>query len=134
MFVDNVALRTVQYPVTEANTLIHDLTLVKSATELGYIREAARIADLGMERFAASLVEGRSELEIAAEVYHSLLSSGSGIAASPINLVSGERSCYSHGAPTSRRLLRGDFGNVEYGATFNRYTSTIGRQFCLGAL
>lgn len=118
--------------VTEATNLIHDLTLVKSATELHYIHEAARIADVAMTRFAASLVEGRSELEIAGEVYHALLTSGSGLAASPINLVSGERSCFSHGAPTDRRLLRGDFGNVEYGATCKRYTATIGRQFCLG--
>ena len=117
--------------VTEATTLIHDLPLVKSATELQYIREAARIADVAMQRFTASLAEGRSELEIAGEVYHALLTSGSGLAASPINLVSGERSCFSHGAPTDRRLRRGDFGNVEYGATFKRYTATIGRQFCL---
>ena len=118
--------------VTEATNLIHDLTLVKSATELSYIREAARIADVAMTRFAAALAEGRSELEIAGEVYHALLTSGSGLAASPINLVSGERSCFSHGAPTDRRLRLGDFGNVEYGATCKRYTSTIGRQFCLG--
>lgn len=118
--------------LTEATNLIHDLTLVKSATELKYIREAARIADVAMHRFADSLIVGRSELEIAGEVYHALLKSGSGLAASPINLVSGERSCFSHGAPTDRQLRHGDFINVEYGATFKRYTSTIGRQFCLG--
>jgi Xaa-Pro dipeptidase len=118
--------------VAEATNLIHDLTLVKSPTELNYIREAARIADIGMTRFTTALVEGRSELEIAGDVYHALLTVGSGLAASPINLVSGERSCFSHGAPTDRRLRRGDFGNVEFGATFKRYTSTIGRQFCLG--
>ena len=118
--------------IVEATNLIHDLTLVKSAIELSYIREAARIGDIAMVRFADSLCEGRSELELAGEIYHALLTSGSGLAASPINLVSGERSCFSHGAPTARRLRRGDFGNVEYGATFKRYTSTIGRQFCLG--
>ena len=118
--------------VIEATTLIHDLTLVKSETELGYIREAARIADSAMATFADSLREGRTELEIAGEVYHALLTNGSGLAASPINLVSGERSCFSHGAPTDRRLSRGDFGHVEFGATYKRYTSTIGRQFCLG--
>jgi Xaa-Pro dipeptidase len=118
--------------VSEATNLIHDLTLVKSPAEIACIREAARLADLAMVRFAASLAEGRSELELAGEVYHALLTGGSGLAASPINLVSGERSCFSHGAPTDRRLQRGDFGNVEYGATFKRYTATIGRQFCLG--
>lgn len=118
--------------VAEATDLIHDLTLVKSPRELHYIREAARIADRAMERFVGCLAAGRSELELAGEVYHALLSSGSGLAASPINLVTGDRSCFSHGAPTDRRLQRGDFGNIEYGATFKRYTATIGRQFCLG--
>jgi len=118
--------------VAEATNLIHDLTLVKSPTELQYIREANRIAGVAMQRFEESLAEGRSEFEIAGEVHHALLTSGSGLAASPINLVSGERSCFSHGAPTHRRLQRGDFGNVEFGATFKRYTATIGRQFCLG--
>ncbi len=118
--------------VAETTNLIHDLTLVKSATELAYIREANRIADVAMTRFAETLAEGRSELELAGEVYHALLTAGSGLAASPINLVTGDRSCFSHGAPTDRRLRRGDFGSIEYGATFKRYTATIGRQFCLG--
>jgi Xaa-Pro dipeptidase len=118
--------------VSEATNLVHDLKLVKSAQELEYIREAARIADSAMAVFVASLKEGRSELEVAGDVYRALLTSGSGLAASPINLVSGERSCFSHGAPTARRLRRGDFGSVEFGATYRRYTATIGRQFCLG--
>jgi Xaa-Pro dipeptidase len=85
-----------------------------------------------MEVFVHALREGRTELEIAGDVYQGLLSSGSGLAASPINLVSGERCGFSHGAPTSRKLRQGDFGNVEFGAAYKRYTSTIGRQFCLG--
>jgi len=119
--------------LVESTNLIHDLTLVKSPRELEYIREAARIADVAMQRFVRCLTVGRSELELAGEIYHALLTSGSGIAASPINLVTGDRSCFSHGAPTHRQLQQGDFGNVEYGATFKRYTSTIGRQFCMGA-
>lgn len=118
--------------VAEPTNLIHDLTLIKSPTELQYIRQASQIADTAMVAFAQDLVVGRSELEVAGTVYQSLLSSGSGLAASPINLVSGDRSCFSHGAPTHRQLQAGDFGSVEYGSAYKRYTATIGRQFCLG--
>jgi Xaa-Pro dipeptidase len=118
--------------VAEPSTLIHDLKIVKSPTEITYIRKASEIADRAMEVFAQSLVVGRSELAVAGEVYRSLLNSGSGLAASPINLVSGERSGFSHGAPTERLLQKSDFGSVEYGATYRRYTATIGRQFCMG--
>lgn len=118
--------------IAEPTSLIHDLKLVKSPRELEYIREASRIGDAAMQVFARSLRSGRSELEVAGDVYQSLFQSGSWLAASPMNLVSGERSGFSHGAPTGRKIRLGDFGSVEYGATWKRYTSTIGRQFCMG--
>lgn len=118
--------------VAEPTNLIRDLKMVKSPAELGYVREAARLADLGMDAFRRALRIGESELALAGEVYGTLLKAGSGIAASPINLVSGERSCFSHGAPTARTLRAGDAVNIEYGATCRRYTSTIGRQFSMG--
>ena len=117
----------------EATNLVHDLKLVKSPAELAYIRKASSIADKAMKVFASALMENRTELAIAGRVYEALLAAGSGIPASPINLVSGERSCFSHGAPTGRRLRSGDFGSVEYGASYRRYTATIGRQFSIGA-
>ncbi|MEP6968896.1 MAG: Xaa-Pro peptidase family protein [Betaproteobacteria bacterium] len=118
--------------VAEPSNLVHDLKLVKSPAELGYIRLASQRADAAMAAFTTALQIGRSELALAGLVMQNLLEAGSGIAASPINLVSGERSCFSHGAPTERRLREGDFGNIEFGATCRRYTATIGRQFCIG--
>lgn len=118
--------------VAEPTNLVHDLKLVKSPAELAYIREASRIADKAAQVFARALKEGRSELEVAGDVYRSLLGSGSGFPASTLNLVSGERCAFSHGAPTERKLGRGDFGTVEYGAAYRRYTVSIGRQFCIG--
>ena len=119
-------------PIVEANSLVWDLTLVKSPQELAYIRRAAELADEAMLQMLRCVSAGKSELELAGEVYGTLLKSGSGLAGSPINLVTGPRCCYSHGAPTERRLDPGDNGNVEFGATYRRYTSTLGRQFCLG--
>lgn len=119
--------------VAEPTNLVHALKLVKSPAELGYVREAARIGDLAMARFQSILAAGRTELELGGAVYEMLMANGSGVAASPINIVSGERSGFSHGAPTLRVLKPGDSVNVEYGSTCRRYTSTIGRQFSLGA-
>jgi len=118
--------------VAEPTSLVADLKLVKSPAELAYIRTAAARADRALLAFRDGLRSGRTELELAAVVYQSLLTQGSFLAASPINLVSGERSCFSHGAPTERRLQRGDFGSIEFGATCRRYTATLGRNFCLG--
>ena len=72
------------------------------------------------------MAEGVSELELAAVAYHALLSNGSGMPASTMNLMTGERSAYALGGPTERRMRRGDTGLVEMGAARRRYTSTLG--------
>jgi Xaa-Pro dipeptidase len=119
--------------VAEPNNLVADLKMVKSPREIALIRESARIADLGMDACVAHYREGRTELEVAGAVYHAIMSAGSGLPASTINLVSGDRIRFSHGAPSLRQIRRGDCGNIEFGAAYKRYTVTLGRQFSLGA-
>lgn len=118
--------------VAEPTNLIPDLKMVKSPRELEYVMKASEIADRAMDVFADALASGTSELALCGEVYRALLTAGSGLPASTLNLVSGERACFSHGPPTGRPLRAGDDGNIEYGAAYRRYTVTIGRQFCLG--
>jgi Xaa-Pro dipeptidase len=118
--------------VAEPSNLVHDLKLVKSDAELAYIREAARINDRTIDTLRQELRPGRSELDIVAEILKTMLASGGGFPPTPPNFVSGPRASFSHGAPTSRLLQRGDTGNAEYCVTFKRYPSSIGRQFSLG--
>jgi Xaa-Pro dipeptidase len=116
----------------DASFLVHDLKLVKSPAELAYIRQASEIADAAMRTAAETIDEGVSEMEVAGEVYRTLLARGSDLPASPMNFVTGERTCYGHGAPSPRRIRPGDFMHIEYGAAVKRYCVTIGRHFCLG--
>jgi Xaa-Pro dipeptidase len=117
----------------EPSNLVHDLKLVKSPAEIALIREAARIADHAMQACVDTFREGLTELQVAGAVYHALLTAGSGLPASTINLVSGERLGFSHGSPTLRKIRLGDGVNVELGAAYKRYTATLGRQFSLGS-
>jgi Xaa-Pro dipeptidase len=118
--------------VAEPTNLINDLKAAKSPAELALTRQAASRADAALRACLAVAAPGRSELEVAAEAYRALLASGCGLPASTMNLVSGERLCYPHGAPTQRLLQAGDGGNIELGAAFRRYTATLGRNFHLG--
>ena len=118
--------------VLDATSLIEPLKLVKSPAELALIRRAAGIADRGMHAAVGAIREGASEFDVAAALYHELLSCGSDLPASPVNFMSGERTGYGHGAATERRLRRGDAMHLEYGAAYHRYTSTIGRNLALG--
>jgi Xaa-Pro dipeptidase len=118
--------------VQDGSGLVSALRAVKSPAELDYARQAAAISALAWEALIGAVAEGRSELELAAVAYHTLLSNGSGIPASTVNLMTGERSAFALGGPTERRLRRGDTGLVEIGANRRRYTSTLGRQWNVG--
>jgi Xaa-Pro dipeptidase len=113
--------------------LLLALRAVKSPAEIAYMRQASDIAALALKALIGAVAVGVSELELAAVAYHTLLSNGSGLPASTMNLMTGERSAFALGSPTERRMRPGDTGLVEMGAARRRYTSTLGRQWSLGA-
>ena len=118
--------------VTEPTNLIQDLKMVKSPAEIEYMRKAAGMADAGMQTAVDSIGEGKTELEVAAEVHRTIMALGSDAPSSPMNFCTGERSCFAHGAPTERKLREGDFMHIQFGPSYKRYSATIGRQLCLG--
>jgi Xaa-Pro dipeptidase len=118
--------------VQDGSGLVSALRAVKSPAELAYVRRAAEISAIGWKALLGAVAEGRSELELTGAVYNALLSNGSGIPASTMNLMTGERSAFALGAPTDRKIKRGDTGLIEIGANRKRYTSTLGRQWNLG--
>jgi Xaa-Pro dipeptidase len=118
--------------VAEPNNLINGLKLAKSPQELDYHRRSAAIAADAWSALLSVAREGASELELSAAAYQKILSSGSFLPASTMNLVTGERSCFALGGPTERRMKRGDTGLVELGGAYKRYTSTLGRQWSIG--
>lgn len=118
--------------ISEQSDMVHDLRLVKSPREQDWLRAAGRVADLSIAALARSLRPGVSELDLAAEIYHTILRNGAEAPAVPLNLVSGPRAAYSHGAPTTRVLCSGESGNAEYCVPIRRHTVSIGRNFALG--
>jgi len=118
--------------VAEPNGLIGGLRTIKSLTEIEYTRKAAALSAQALQSLVGTVAEGRTELELAAAAYHSMLSNGSGLPHSTMNLMTGERTAFALGGPTERRQRMGDTGLVEIGGNYRRYTSTLGRQWSLG--
>lgn len=121
-----------KYKVIDTTNLIESIKTVKSPAEIEYIRKAAQIADVGLAAIEKALAPGRTEREVAADAHQAMYRAGGDSPPSPMNFVSGERTCYAHGAPSDRVLKSGDFIHVEFGGSFRRYCSTIARHFSIG--
>ncbi len=110
--------------------------MVSSEEELVYLREAARLADIGLQRVRDLLAPGVSETEIsraAQDAMKEAASSDYGFAVSCF-LQQGERSAACHAGPADAVIEDGQFVEVNVEAEVNHYQAAVERPFVIGEL
>jgi Xaa-Pro aminopeptidase len=118
--------------VTDASELVARVRQRKSEPELGYMREAARIGDIGMRGAADAISAGATELEVWAATTSAMARHGGELSAIPGMVNSGPKSASLHGLASRRVLKHGDLVNIDMCGVFNRYHSNLGRTIALG--
>ncbi|ODU55758.1 MAG: hypothetical protein ABT01_05455 [Clostridium sp. SCN 57-10] len=108
------------------------LRAVKTDDEVEYIVAAQRIAERAFDEVLGLVSPGMTEVALAAELEYRMRKLGAeGLAFSTI-FVSGANSSLPHGVPTEKKLERGEFVTVDFGARVNGYCSDMTRTFALG--
>jgi len=111
---------------------VDKLRLVKDADEIARLRAAARIADATFEHIQRLFQPEVAEWDLAMEIDFYIRRQGAYPAFDTI-AVSGERTALPHGKPTERRLQKGDFVTVDFGARLDGYCSDMTRTVVIGA-
>jgi len=111
---------------------VEAVRLVKSDDEIAYIRRGAKAAMAGMQAAIAAVAPGRTENDLAAEVYRATLQAGSEYPGSPPYVVSGERTGLPHGTWEGRVLREGDIVFLEHSGCIRRYSAAMMRTCFLG--
>jgi Xaa-Pro dipeptidase len=112
--------------------IVEQVRLIKSDAEIAYIRKASKAAMEGMKAAIAAIAPGKTENDLAAEVYRATLQHGSEYPGSPPYVVSGERSGLPHGTWEGRVLRDGDIIFLEHSGCVKRYSSAMMRNCFLG--
>ncbi|MGD6853385.1 MAG: M24 family metallopeptidase [Candidatus Bathyarchaeia archaeon] len=115
-----------------ANQLIRSLREVKDEEEIKLIREACKIADVGVKAAAETIRAGVSEKHVAAEAEYAMRKAGSDGVAFETIVSCGECCAYPHGSVMERTIEEGNFVIVDLGATYRFYRSDITRTFIAG--
>jgi Xaa-Pro dipeptidase len=134
-WVDEYELLQSRFPkatLVNATAVLDRTRLVKSPEEIGVIREAARITDAGAQTGIDAVQAGRTEDELAAEIYRALILHGSQYPSLPPFVLSGERTSLPHGTWRGRRLQARDHVYFEIPGTRHRYTAAIMRCVSVG--
>jgi Xaa-Pro dipeptidase len=111
------------------NGVIRELRSVKDNEEIKLIREACRLASIGMETAKEIIGVGLKEKDAAAEIEYAMRKAGSDGTAFETIVASGATSAYPHGSNLERTIQNGDFVIVDLGATHKFYRSDITRTF-----
>lgn len=112
--------------------VVESVRILKSDEELTYIREAARITDLGMSAALDAVREGVLDNEVAATATAALMRAGSELMCIDPIVAAGYRSGLAHSSFCGKRIDHGESVFVELGACVHRYTAPLMRTAVAG--
>ena len=127
------ARAVIEGDVTPVDDWVESLRTTKDAEEVRRICEAQALTDAAFDHILGFVREGMTEAEIALELEFHMRSQGSeGVAFAPI-VASGPNSALPHAHPGSRRVQRGDFLKMDFGARLGGYRADMTRTVVLGS-
>ncbi len=109
-----------------------ELRLIKSDEEISILREAAKLADFGIEVGIHALQCKRSEIDVLALIEYELKRKGIVEMSFGTLVLSGKQSANPHGKPNMKKIEIGDFVLFDLGVVLDGYCSDITRTVLFG--
>ena len=116
-----------------SETLVPEVFYGLYPGEIRFQRRVSRLADVACSAAREAMRPGAAEYEIAAEAEYAMRREGAEVTSFATIVSTGPRSAYSHGWPTSRRLMDGEFMLVDLGPQIDGYAADETRTFLLGS-
>ncbi len=107
---------------------------IKDKKELNSIKKAQEITDKTFSYILERLEVGRTEKEIALEMEFFMRKNGADGIAFDIIAISGKNTSLPHGVPTDKKIEKGDFFTMDFGARFGGYCSDMTRTVAVGGV
>ncbi|MEK3723854.1 M24 family metallopeptidase [Paenibacillus sp. FSL H8-0034] len=124
------ALNGVQLQATSG--LVEKLRMIKDASELAVMQEAADLADRTFDHILSFIQTGAKEIDIALEIEIFMRKNGATSTSFETIVASGERSALPHGKASERVIQTNEFVKLDYGAYYKSYCSDITRTVVVG--
>lgn len=115
-----------------SGSLSAELGWVKDKGEIDNISKAAVIADAAFSAILPIIQPGVREMEVRAELEYQMMMRGSEKPAFETIVASGFRSAMPHGVASQKKIAKGDFVTLDFGATVGGYVCDITRTVVIG--
>ncbi len=115
--------------ITSLDHMLHEMRLIKSATEIKRMRYAAQVSARAHCRAMRACRPGMREYQIEAELLHEFVFSGCRYPAYSAIVAGGANACVLHYTDNQDRLKASDLLLIDAGAEYQNYASDITRTF-----
>lgn len=111
---------------------IADMRAVKSQKEISLIKSAQALTDETFNYILPRIAVGRTERDIMLDMEFFIRKNGSEGVSFDFIVVSGKNTSLPHGVPTDKRIEKGDFVTMDFGAVVGGYRSDMTRTVAVG--
>ena len=118
--------------LVEASDLVTRLRAVKSQAEISYVREAARLADVALDRAVEKAAPGAFEGDVLAALQGAIFEGGGDFPANEVIIGSGPRALLFRYAAGMRRMDPVDQLSLEWAGSYRHYHAAMMRTLCVG--
>ena len=118
--------------LVEASDLVTTLRAVKSPAEIAYVREAARLADLGLDRAVETAGPGAFEGDVLAALQGAIFEGGGDFPANEVIIGSGPRALLFRSAAGMRHMDAVDQLSLEWAGSYRHYHAAMMRTLAVG--
>ena len=129
---EGVLERTPRVRWEDGSGLVDEIRSIKSPAEIDYIRQAAVISDRAMQSGIGVAGVGVNERKVAAEIYRSMLASGSEYPGGAPLIRTGDLLLHEHETWRDRTLSAGDSLFMEFSGCVHRYHAPLTRMVYVG--
>jgi Xaa-Pro aminopeptidase len=112
--------------------IVESLTIKKDKGEIEKIKKAVRITDRAFSEILDFIKPGVKELDVAAELEYRMKKHGSSAPSFETIVASGKRGALPHGIASGKRIRKGEFVTMDFGAIFEGYTADMTRTVLVG--
>ncbi len=120
--------------IIRADDIISNLRIIKSTNEISLIKIAHEITEKVFDEVLGKIRPGLTERQVVGIVLESLYRNGAECEAFPQYIFSGKNTRFAISRPTYKKIERNELIQINIGARFGGYASSIGRPVVIGKM
>jgi len=120
--------------IIKSDDCITEERILKSPLEMAMLKEAFRISEIALDKALAEIRPGMTELQLVGIIQNEMYANGAEYEGHPTYVLAGKHSNHAIGRPGYQILEKGKLIQLNIGARYAGYSSSIGCPVCLGKM